>query len=57
MKKIKSWVLSVSANGDIIIWNAAKLEAINFYKMKEVFSKFKGKIVDFSTSRDYLICS
>jgi len=25
--------------------------------MKEVFSKFKGKIVDFSTSRDYLICS
>lgn len=38
-------------------WNTNKLEIVDFYMLKEIIPKFKGKLVGVMASKDYLICS
>ena len=50
-------MVTASASGEIMTWNTNKLEIVDFHKLKDIYIKFKGKLVGILASKDYLIIS
>ena len=55
--KLSSWILSGSSSGEIIVWDAKKLEKIDAFKLKDPSLKLKMQLVNILTTNVYLIFS
>jgi hypothetical protein len=51
-----SWILTASANGEMIIWNNKKLQMNDVLQLDDKLNKFK-KLITILTTKSYILCS